>query len=98
MLPFKVSFHFQKVKKQGFVFCKKSTILNPQMKILNFYDGVYIGFIYQNMRLNEKIFTWAEGQSVVVFEGVGGLPSDITTTLDEFWKNATIFEEIEDCY
>ena len=43
------------------------------MKILNFYDGVYIDFIYQNMRLNEKIFTRPERQSVVVSEGVEGL-------------------------
>ena len=43
------------------------------MKILNFYDGVYIDFINQNMRLNEKIFTRPERQSVVVSEGVEGL-------------------------
>ena len=43
------------------------------MKILNFYDGVYIDFIYQNMHLNEKSFTRPERQSVVVSEGVEGL-------------------------
>ena len=43
------------------------------MKILSFYDGLYIDLRYQNMRLNEKIFTRSEGQSVVVFEGVEGL-------------------------
>ena len=43
------------------------------MKILNFYDEVYIDFIYQNMRLNEKIFTRPERQSVVFSEGVEGL-------------------------
>ena len=43
------------------------------MKIWNFYDGLYIDLIYQNMQLNEKIFTWSERETVVVFEGVGGL-------------------------
>ena len=43
------------------------------MKILNFYDGFYIDLRYQNMRLNEKIFTRPERQSVVVSEGVEGL-------------------------
>ena len=32
-----------------------------------------IDLIYQNMRLNEKIFTRPERQSVVVSEGVEGL-------------------------
>ena len=43
------------------------------MKILNFYDGLYIDLIYQNMHLNEKIFTGSERETVVVSEGVGGL-------------------------
>ena len=71
--PSKCRFTPKEWKFWGFVFCKKSTILNPQMKILNFYDGLYIDLRYQNMRLNEKIFTWSERQSVVVFEEVGGL-------------------------
>ena len=38
------------------------------MKILKFYDGVYIDFIYQNMRLIENFSTRPERQSVVVSE------------------------------
>ena len=41
-------------------FGKKSTFLNPQKKIPKFYCGANIGWIYQNMRLIEKIFTGRE--------------------------------------
>ena len=43
------------------------------MKIRIFYDGLYIDLIYQNMHLNEKIFTGSERETVVVLEEVGGL-------------------------
>ena len=43
------------------------------MKIRIFYDGLYIDLIYQNMHLNEKIFTGSERETVVVLQEVGGL-------------------------
>ena len=51
------------------------------MKIWNFYDGLYIDLIYQNMQLNEKLFTWSERATVVVSEGVGGL--DVKGSVDK---------------
>ena len=38
-----------------------------------FYDGLYIDFIYRNMYANEKICTGSGRATLVVFKGVGGL-------------------------
>ena len=64
---------FKKLIFREYNFWKKSTILNSQMKIMTFYYGHYIDLIYQNMHLNEKIFTGSEGETVVFSEGVRGL-------------------------
>ena len=60
------------------------------MKILNFYDGVYVDFRYQNMRLNEKFFTRPERQSVVVSEGVEGLEVNHFVVLFNKQKESSI--------